>query len=110
MSTMNCKGQTARIEFDARDNIFVGRLIGIADVVSFHADTVAALRAAFEHAVTDDLDTCAKTGKAPQKPASDKLMLRLPPKVHGAALITAQASGQSLNPWAAKALEQAAHG
>jgi predicted HicB family RNase H-like nuclease len=33
-------------------------------VVSFHADSVAGLRAAFEEAVDDYLETCAKLGKA----------------------------------------------
>jgi len=33
MNTMTHKGQIARIEFDDRDNIFVGRLLGIVDMV-----------------------------------------------------------------------------
>ncbi|WPL11717.1 hypothetical protein Thiosp_01467 [Thiorhodovibrio litoralis] len=37
-------------------------------------------------------------------------MLRVPPEVHGAALIAAQAAGTSLNQWAAKVLEEAAQG
>lgn len=108
-STMTYKGQTARIEFDARDNLLVGRLVGIADVVGFHADNVAELRAAFEEAVDDYLDTCARIGKAPQQPASGRLMLRVPPEVHGAALVAAQAAGTSLNQWAARVLAEAAH-
>ncbi len=108
-STMTYRGQTARVEFDARDNIMVGRLVGITDVVSFHADAVPALRAAFEEAVDDYLEACQKVGKAPQQAASGKLMLRVPPEVHGAALVAAQAAGTSLNQWAAKVLAQAAH-
>lgn len=108
-STMTYKGQTARIEFDARDDILVGRLVGITDVVSFHADNVADLRVAFEEAVDDYLDTCARIGKPAQQPASGKLMLRVPPEVHGAALVAAQAAGTSLNQWAAKVLAEAAH-
>jgi len=42
---MGYKGQTARLEFDDRDNIFVGHILGISDVIGFHADTVQALRA-----------------------------------------------------------------
>jgi len=66
MNTMTYKGYTARIEFDDRDNILIGRLLGISDVVSFHADNVIELRAAFDEAVDDYLDTCAKIGKVPQ--------------------------------------------
>ena len=107
-STMTHKGQTARIEFDDRDNILVGRLVGITDVVSFHAESVAELRAAFEEAVDDYLETCAQIGKAPQQPASGKMMLRVAPEVHSAALMAAQAAGVSLNQWAARVLGEAA--
>ena len=43
MNTMIYKGQTARVEFDERTDIFVGRLQGITDVVGFHADTFQGL-------------------------------------------------------------------
>jgi predicted HicB family RNase H-like nuclease len=109
MNTMTYRGYTARVEFDDRDNIFVGHLLGIVDVIGFHADNVADLRAAFEDAVEDYLETCAALGKSPEKPASGKLMLRIPPDVHGAALVAAKAAGTSLNQWAAKVLAKAAH-
>jgi predicted HicB family RNase H-like nuclease len=35
-------------------------------------------------------------------------MLRVPPEVHGAALVAAQAAGKSLNQWASEVLEEAA--
>jgi predicted HicB family RNase H-like nuclease len=106
---MTYKGYTSRIDFDDRDDILVGRLLGIQDVVSFHADSVAQLREAFHEAVDDYLQTCEKIGKPPQKPASGKLMLRVPPEVHGSALIAAKAAGKSLNQWAAEVLASAAH-
>lgn len=109
MNTMTYKGYTSRIDFDDRDDLLVGRLLGIQDVVSFHADSVAQLRDAFHEAVDDYLQTCEKIGKPPPKPASGKLMLRVPPEVHGSALIAAQAAGKSLNQWAAEVLATAAH-
>jgi len=108
MNTMSYKGQIARIEFSEADGLFLGRLLGINDVVGFHADNVPGLHAAFEEAVDDYLETCAKVGKQPQKPASGKMMLRVPPEVHRAALVAAQAAGTSLNQWAAQALQQSA--
>ena len=67
MNTMTFKGYTARVEFDDRYSILVGRLLGMRDIVGFHADDVAGLRAAFEEAVNDYIETCAKLGKpAPQ--------------------------------------------
>jgi hypothetical protein len=65
--TMAYKGYTARIDFDDDDGIFFGKIAGIRDGVSFHADTVKGLRAAFREAVDDYLDICAKLGKRPEK-------------------------------------------
>jgi predicted HicB family RNase H-like nuclease len=53
---------------------------------------------------------CKENGLRPEKPASGKLMLRVPPEVHGAALVAAQAAGKSLNQWASEVLEEAAQG
>jgi predicted HicB family RNase H-like nuclease len=106
MNAMNYSGYTAKIEFDERDNVFVGRLLGIRAMISFHGETVAELRAAFESAVDEFL----ADGKDQRvKPASGKLMLRVSPENHGAALVAAQAAGKSLNQWAGEVLQEAAH-
>lgn len=68
MNTLTYKGYTARIDFDGRDNSLVGRLLGIQDIIGFHADNVADLNAAFEEAVDDYLEACEKIGKPPEKP------------------------------------------
>lgn len=109
MNGMNYKGYTARIEFDPRDNIFWGKVLGVEDSITFEGDTVAQLTQDFHHAIDFYIQDCAATGRVPQKPASGKLMLRIPPEVHGAALVAAQAAGKSLNQWAAKVLAEAAH-
>jgi len=45
MNSMTYKGYTARVEFDERDDIFVGRVLGVRDIISFHAALVTELRA-----------------------------------------------------------------
>lgn len=109
MNTMNHKGYSARVDYDDRDNIFVGRVLGLRAMISFHGETVAELRGAFEAAVDDFLADCKQQGITPEKPASGKLMLRVPSEVHGAALVAAQAAGKSLNQWASEVLQSAAH-
>jgi predicted HicB family RNase H-like nuclease len=109
MNTMHYKGYTARIEFDERDNIFVGRALGLRSIISFHGETVADLRHEFEVAIMDYLNDCNEQGIKPEKPASGKLMLRVSPEIHGAALVAAQASGKSLNQWATEVLQSAVH-
>jgi predicted HicB family RNase H-like nuclease len=107
MNTMSHKGYTARIEFDERDNIFVGRILGIRTIVGFHGETVVQLRSEFEIAVEDYLADCKESGIKPEKPASGKLLLRVPPEVHGKALVASQAAGKSLNQGATEVLQQA---
>ena len=109
MNVMNHKGYSARIEFDERDNIFVGRVLGLRTMISFHGETVAELRAALATAIEEFLRDCKQQGVRPEKPASGKLMLRVPSQVHGAALVAAQAAGKSLNQWATEVLDQATH-
>ena len=104
---MSHRGYTARVEYDERDNILVGRLLGIRSIIGFHADTVGELRLEFETAVEDYLAECKEEGVKPEKPASGKLLLRVPPEVHGKALVAAQASGKSLNQWATEILQSA---
>jgi len=109
MNTMTYKGYTARIEFDERDGIFVGRVLGVRVIISFHGETVGELRTNLEFAIDDYLEDCAAQHVSPEKPASGNLMLRVPPEVHGAALVAAQAAGKSLNQWAVEVLRSAAH-
>lgn len=107
MNTMTFRGYTARVEYDERDDIFIGRVLGLRSIISFHGKTVAELRREFAAAIKDYLADCEEQGISPDKPASGKLLLRVPPEVHSRALIKAQAMGKSLNQWATEVLEQA---
>ena len=107
-STMEHRGYRARVEYDDEDGLFVGRVAGIRDGVGFHADTVEELRAAFREAVDDYLETCERLGRAPQKPYSGRLMLRVDPDLHRRAAVAAELAGLSLNQWAERTLGSAA--
>lgn len=102
------QGYAAHIEFDAEDEVFVGHVLGIADRISFHGESVAELTDAFHVAIDHYLEDCRITGREPLKPASGRVLLRIPPEVHAAANVAAQASGKSLNQWAADAIARAA--
>ncbi|MER9236181.1 type II toxin-antitoxin system HicB family antitoxin [Mesorhizobium sp. M0622] len=108
MNAMTYKGYSARIDYDDDDEIFFGRIAGIRDGVSFHAETVAELKAAFHEAVDDYVETCAKIGKSPQKPYSGNLMLRVDPSVHSKVALAAEVAGKSLNQWGEEVLREAA--
>lgn len=107
MNTMTYKGYAAKIEYSDDDKCFIGHIAAIKDVVGFHGEAVAELRQAFEEAVDDYLETCEKLGRAPQKPYSGNLMLRVSPDIHAAVATAAEVSGKSINQWAAETFEKA---
>ena len=101
---MSYRGYTASMIFDAEDKIIVGRVLDIDDMISFHGESVAEFESNM-HAVVDDyITSCERLGSAPEKPASGKLMPRVAPVVHAAALKAAARSGVSPNKWAEQAL------
>jgi predicted HicB family RNase H-like nuclease len=106
-NVLTYKSYRARVEFHAEDRIFVGRIAGIRDIVSFHAETVSGLEKAFKESVNDYLKACEALGQSPNKPVSGNLMLRVPTDVHAKALEAAELSGQSLNVWATEVLRRA---
>jgi len=108
MNTMTYKGYAARIEFDPEDHVFVGHLAGVRDIVGFHGRSVDELEQAFREAVDGYIAACKKLGQSPERPASGKLMLRIPPEDHAAALRAAELAGMSLNQWAGETLRRAA--
>lgn len=107
MSGMTYKGYTARIEFDSRDAIFVGRVLGINDIISFHGDNVQALTNAFHEAIDHYLDDCKEAGRKPQKTYSGNLMLRISPQTHAHIAMQAALRGVSINEWAEDVLARA---
>lgn len=110
MNTMNkYRGYSAQVEYDGDDEIFVGHLAGIKDIVSFHGATVTELKQNFHEAVDHYLEVCEKLGEKPQKPYSGRLMLRLMPEIHAAIAMTAEAHGKSINQWANEILSREAH-
>jgi predicted HicB family RNase H-like nuclease len=106
MNTMTHKGYAARVDYCEEDGCFVGHVAGIRDVIGFHGESVAELRAAFEEAVDDYLETCEKLKRVPNHPYSGQFRLRLPPELHARAAIMAATMGKSLNAWVSDAIER----
>lgn len=106
-NTIEYKGFRSKIEFSADDDLFVGRLIGIRDIVTFHAETVAELRKEMEATVEFYIDVCERSGKELKKQYSGKVMLRLPNQLHAKIAEAAQTAGKSINEWGKDVLESA---
>jgi predicted HicB family RNase H-like nuclease len=106
-NTMNYKGYTASMTFDADDKIIVGRVLDIDDIISFHGESVSEFEANFHATIDDYIAASDALGIPAETPASGKLMLRINPAIHAASVKAAARSGISLNKWAEKALSRA---
>jgi predicted HicB family RNase H-like nuclease len=108
INSMSYKGYTASRVFDADDKIIAGRVLDIDDIIAFHGESVSECESNFHAVIEDCLAASRALGSAAEKPASGRLMLRIAPEVHAAALKAAARSGTSLDKWAESALGKAA--
>ncbi len=108
MKHLEYKGYRASITFEADSDVFVGRLAGITDIITFEADTVDGLKSAFIEAVDDYLQHCEAIGKKPQKNYSGKVMLRINPELHRKLAEMAELNHTSINELAEKTLQRSA--
>ena len=108
-NAMNYECYTASMVFDVDDKIIVGRVIDVDDIITFHGTSIEEFEENSHAVINDYLTACEALGSAPEKPASGKLMLRIAPSVHAAAVKAATRSGVSLNKWAERALGAAAN-
>lgn len=107
---LSYRGYQCQAQVDFDDHIIHGALLGVNDVVAFHAETPKAFEDQFHDAVDDYLETCAEQGRAPDRAYSGKVMFRIDPKVHRDAAMAAEAMGFSLNTFAEYALAQVSAG
>ena len=105
MKPMTYKGYAAHIGYSDEDGLFVGRVVGIRDMITFHGESVSEISAAFQEAVDFYLETCAARGEQPNKPYSGKLIVRMPPEVHAAVATTAELNNKSINQWIVETLK-----
>jgi predicted HicB family RNase H-like nuclease len=96
---MKYRGYTARIDYDGKDNIFTGVVVGLSEQLSFHGASVDELRGDFEFAINHYLASCKAAGVVPERQASGRLLVRMPSEVHAEAIVAAAAAGVSLNEW-----------
>ena len=107
MSNMlNFKGYYGSVEFSLEDGVLHGKIQCINDVVTYEAETLPALQAAFEEAVTDYLQTCEQLGRDADKTMSGTFNIRIGQALHKKAFLAASQAGQSLNDFVKTAVEE----
>lgn len=106
---MKYKGYRGQVNYDEEAKLFHGEVIGLRDVITFQGTSVDELEQAFKDSVDEYLDFCIELGRAPEKPFSGKLVLRLPPEIHERAAYEAKCNGISLNTWLKQGIQQLLH-
>lgn len=77
-NVLKYKGYTAVVSYDAEDNILVGSVVGVDDIIGFHADSAEEIRKEFKIAIDGYLETCKRAGEKPDKPRGGLITLALP--------------------------------
>lgn len=95
--TLEYKGYTANVNFNAEEELLYGKIVGINDLVSFEAETAKELKEAFFEAVDDYLETCKELGKDPDKTYKGVFNVRIPSDLHRKAAIVAATKNVTLN-------------
>lgn len=109
-SLIEYKGYHAKIEYSAEDSVFVGRVIGINDVLSFDGETVDELKMIFQETIDDYLDMCNELGTEPDKEYKGTFNVRISPELHKKAVLEAEAKDISLNQFVATSIENEING
>lgn len=103
---MSYNGYYGSVHYSDEDQIFHGKIEFVRSLVSYEGDSVKSLRKAFEEAVDDYLDLCAKEGKIPDKPFKGSFNVRTGSDLHREAVLFAKANGTTLNTLVTEALEK----
>ncbi len=103
---MEYKGFYAEPYYSQEDGCFVGRILGINDIVSFEGSDANEIEARFQEAVEHHIETCKQLGQKPQKSFSGKFNLRLSPDLHARLAATAQKKELSLNQYISEVLSR----
>lgn len=102
---MEYQGYHAQIEYDAEDEIFVGKVFGLADSLNFHGTSVSELEEMFHQSIDNYLQMCAETGKTPEKEFKGSFNIRISPELHKEISLHAAQEGITLNQYVLRALE-----
>ena len=97
MKTFTYKNFIGSAEIDIESGLCVGKILFINDLVTYQSATPAGLKAEFESAVDDYLDTCKEIGKSPEKSLSGVFNVRISPEDHRRAAVLSLKSKKSLN-------------
>ncbi len=105
MNILKYKGYEGTAELDMARMVCRGKILFIGDLVTYEAATPPDLKAQFEAAVDDYIDTCSELGREPQMPLQGVFQVRVPPELHKVAVLRAMADKTKLNDVVVRAID-----
>ena len=91
------KGYHTTVTYDSDDDFLVGKIIGITDVIAFHAYDINEFKEMFHRSVDDYLDFCKENNKVPDKEYKGVFNVRVTPALHKQLVLKAESLGETLN-------------
>lgn len=104
-SLMEYRGYHAKIDYSAEDRTFVGRVLGINDVLVFDGLNPDELETMFHESIDDYLEMCAELGKEPNKEYKGTFNIRISPDLHRRAVLESEEQNISLNQFVSNSIE-----
>lgn len=105
VNLLEYKGYHAKVEIDSSDKIFVGKVIGVNDVLAFHGTSYDELEEMFHQSIDNYLDMCEFFGKEPDKEYKGSFNVRISPELHKKVDLAARNDGLTLNQYISRAIE-----
>lgn len=96
---MTYKGYTAKIEYSEKDECLIGRISDIRRIITFQGDSVKEIRQAFEEAVDLYLQSCAEKKEEPEKPHTNRQVVRVSSALHNILALAAGSENKSISEW-----------
>jgi len=104
MKLLKYKGYIGDIQVSIEDDVLHGKLLYMSALVTYEGHSVAEVKAAFEEAVDDYLETCDAKGYRPEVPCKGSFNIRIGHDLHLAAMIKAKEMDVSLNEFVTKSI------
>lgn len=94
------------VDFDLASGVLYGKIQFINDTVTYEANSLPELKAEFEAAVDDYLETCDVIGKEPQRTYSGSFNVRIGEELHREAAICSLKKDVKLNEFCREAIAE----
>lgn len=104
MSNLRYKDYQGSVTFV--DGTLLIQILHIDDLITAQCDGASQAQATFEELVDDYIQTCAEMNKSPSKPFKGSFNVRVTPTLHRTVAMQAAESGETLNAFVQKAIEE----